>query len=172
MKRLLVSICSVLALCTMCFALPATAAAEEVPPVVTDIVVTETLLAQGKTVTGIYDSNEIATRAASLITTNSIKLTKSGENLVVSGYTNGIDGVDKCGYTYVTLQRLVNGSWQDYYKWTDLFSSTNKYNLGKSVSATHGYTYRVICNHHAEKPGFLWFRDKQDIYNETATLYF
>ena len=174
MKRIFSALCAAVALLTMCLAFPVAAeeAAIEVPPVVTDIEVTDELLAQGETVTGLYDSPGIQTRAANLITENSIKLTKSGDNLVVSGYTNGIDGVDKCGFSYVTLQRMVNGTWEDYVKWTDLYSTTNKYGLGKSVAAAHGYTYRVICNHHAEKPGFLWFRDKQDIYNETSTLYF
>lgn len=174
MKRILATLCAAIALMTVSLALPASAeeVSNEVPPVVTDIVVTDEMLAQGETVTGLYDSTGIQTRAANLITANSIKLTKSGNNLLVSGLTNGIDGVDKCGFSYVTLQRLVNGSWQDYAKWTELYSSSNKYSLGKSVAAAHGYTYRVICNHHAEKPGILWFRDKQDIYNETATLYF
>lgn len=174
MKRIFSALCAAVALLTMCLAFPV--AAEEVvteaPPVVTDIVVTDEFLAQGETVTGLYDSTGTQTRAANLITENSIKLTKNGDNLVVSGYTNGISGVDKCGFSYVTLQRLVNGNWEDYMNWTDLYSSSNMYSLGKSVTAAHGYTYRVICNHHAEKPGFLWFRDKQDIYNETSTLYF
>lgn len=144
----------------------------EAPPTVTDIVVTDEMLAQGETVTGIYNSVDVQTRASNLITSNSINLTKSGDNLLVSGFTNGIDGVDKCGFSYVTLQRLVNGKWEDYVKWTDLYSSSSMYTLGKSVTAAHGYNYRVICNHHAEKPGFLWFRDTQDIYNETSYLYF
>ena len=42
----------------------------------------------------------------------------------------------------------------------------------EALSKNKGYNYRVICNHHAEKPGFLWFRDTQDIYNETSYLYF
>lgn len=165
MKRILVTLCAAIALMSACLDIPAAAeeAVNEAPPVVTDIVVTDEMLTQGETVTGLYDSTGIQTRAANLITENAIKLTKSGDNLLVSGYTNGIDGVDKCGYSYVTLQMLVNGTWQDYVKWTDLYSSSNKYAFGKSVAVPHGYTYRVICNHHAEKPGILWFRDKQDI---------
>lgn len=174
MKRILAPLCAAIALMTACLAIPAAAeeVANEAPPVVTDIVVTDEMLAQGETVVGLYDSTGIQTRSANLITENSIKLTKSGDNLLVSGFTNGIEEVDKIGFSYVTLQRLVNGKWEDYVKWTDLYASSSKYALGKSVTAAHGYTYRVICNHHAEKPGILWFRDKQDIYNETSTMYF
>lgn len=174
MKRIFAVLCAAITLTTACFAFSAVAeeVTTEVPPIVTDVVVTDEMLKQGETVVGLYDSPEIQTRATNLITSNSIKLTKSGDKLLVSGYTNCISDVDKCGYSYVTLQRLVNGKWKDYVKWTDLYSSSNTYSLGKSVTAAHGYTYRVICNHHAEKPGILWFRDKQDIYNETSSLYF
>lgn len=174
MKRILATLCAAIALSTACLAIPAAAegTAEEAPPVVADIVVTDDMLAQGETVVGLYDSTGVQTRAANLITSNSIKLTKLGDQLVVSGGTNAIEGVDKCGFSYVTLQRQVNGKWEDYVKWTDLYSSSNTYGLGKTVTAAHGYNYRVVCNHHAEKPGILWFRDKQDIYNETSTLYF
>ena len=174
MKRILSTLCAAIALMTACLAFPAAAEEplNEAPPTVTDIVVTDEMLAQGETVTGIYNSVDVQTRASNLITSNSINLTKSGDNLLVSGFTNGIDGVDKCGFSYVTLQRLVNGKWEDYVKWTDLYSSSSMYTLGKSVTAAHGYNYRVICNHHAEKPGFLWFRDTQDIYNVTSYVYF
>lgn len=174
MKHILATLCAAISLMTACLAIPAAAeeAVNEAPPEVTDIVVTDEMLAQGETVVGLYDSIGVQTRAATLITENSIKLTKSGDNLLVSGFTYGINEVDKIGFSYVTLQRLVNGKWEDYVKWTDLYSSSSKYSLGKSVTAAHGYTYRVVCNHHAEKPGILWFRDKQDIYNETSTLYF
>ena len=68
MKRIFSALCAAVALLTMCLAFPV--AAEEVvteaPPVVTDIVVTDEFLAQGETVTGLYDSTGTQTRAANL----------------------------------------------------------------------------------------------------------
>ena len=77
MKRILSTLCAAIALMTACLAFPAAAEEplNEAPPTVTDIVVTDEMLAQGETVTGIYNSVDVQTRASNLITSNSINLT-------------------------------------------------------------------------------------------------
>ena len=155
------------------FTIPISVKAGE--PQGTDVIVTDEDIHNWETVTGIYDFPENSAPvmlSSGLITNRSIRLSISGNNLIISGYTYGISSVNKIGFTYVTLQRQENGTWKDYTKWTELFNSSSRYDLGKSISATRGYNYRVICNHHAQKPGFLWFTDKEDIYNETSSLYF
>lgn len=121
-------------------------------------------------VDGLYNG-PAAARASGLINDKWIRLSKDGGKLIITGYTKGIEGVNKTGFTYVTLQYLENGKWKDYTTWTDLYSQTNRYNLYTTLGGMpSGNFYRLICNHHAEKPGFLWGVDKEDIYNETPAL--
>lgn len=173
MKRLLIVLCTFLLFMGSYFVVPISAKAGG--PQVNDIIITDEDISNLETVTGIYDVPANSTPvmlSSGLITNRSIRLSISGNNLIVSGYTYGISSVNKIGFTYVTLQRQGNGTWRDYVKWTELFNSSSRYDLGKSINAARGYNYRVICNHHAQKPGFLWFTEKEDIYNETSSLYF
>ena len=65
MKRIFAVLCAAITLTTACFAFSAVAeeVTTEVPPIVTDVVVTDEMLKQGETVVGLYDSPEIQTRA-------------------------------------------------------------------------------------------------------------
>ena len=159
-----------------CFGIPAAAQGTyDTPapsPVVDDVFVTQEDLDQWETASGLHNSDGLKARATGLIIEQALYLSKSGGNLIVSGRTVGNDDVDKTGFTYVKVQRFVNGVWQDYAVWTDIYSSTNRCMLGKSVEATAGYSYRVICNHYAQKSKFWLFKSEQNAYNETGSLSF
>lgn len=168
MKKLL---CTVLTFCllTGAFATPChaseTASAQEIT--------TEKIL---ETAHGIYDSDSVndTARASDLITSNSLTLTKTTSSLVIYARTKCIEDVTKCGFTYIRLQRLINGSWTDYatYCYYDQYANATEKTFSKSITPPSGYTYRVICEHYAEKPRLLIFTDTHTIYNETTSVYF
>lgn len=95
-------------------------------------------------------------RATGLIVDYSLGIAKSGNTLIIRGYTYGSDAVIKCGFTEVVIQRRANSnsSWSDYLTYEDLYSSSNSYTLSKSVSVTSGYQYRVTAKHYAKKSLF------------------
>lgn len=96
------------------------------------------------------------TRATGLITDYKLGIAKSGSSLLISGYTYGSSEVTKCGFTEVIVERRANSSssWSEYATYKDLYSSSNSYNLSKSVSVTGGYQYRVTATHYAKKSLF------------------
>lgn len=122
---------------------------------------------------GIYNSNSNA-RATGLISQKTLTLSKTGTQLIISAKTKGSDDVDKCGFTYIKLQRLVNGSWTDYstYCYYDQYNESNSKTFSKYVSPPSGYTYRVICEHYAAKKTLLVFTSEETSYNETSSLNF
>lgn len=61
---------------------------------------------------GIYNTNANE-RATGLISQKKLTLSKTSTQLIITATTKGSEEVDKCGFTYVKLQRLVNGSWTD-----------------------------------------------------------
>lgn len=131
-----------------------------------------------ETVHGMYDSCEknsdveVLASSSNLIADKKLKLSKTSSGLVVNATTRGSSEVTKCGFTYIKLQRLINGKWQDYtaYCYTDQYSDSALKNFTKTVTPPKGYTYRVICEHYAEKKKLLVFKDKQTAYNATASL--
>lgn len=149
---------------------PAETISEE-EPIWWDAVITEEDLAQWETVDGIY--NDISSYATGLITSKSLHLAKTTDGmLAVSGVVECVTDVDKCGFTYVKIQRKIGSNWIDYLGWTDLLDNAAQYAFGKYIQATSGYSYRAICNHYALKERWLFPDEEQNIYNETTSLYY
>ena len=126
---------------------------------------------------GLYNTDNDtvqSTRATGLITSKSLKLTKTSDKLVITAKTSCASDVEKCGFTYIKLQRLINGTWTDYttYCYYDQYAESTTKTFSKSISAPTGYTYRVICEHYAEKNKLLILKDKETSYNETSSLVF
>lgn len=122
---------------------------------------------------GIYNTNNGA-RAAGLISQKTLTLSKTSTQLIITAKTIGSDEVDKCGFTYVKLQRLVNGSWTDYstYCYYDQYNESNSKTFSKYITPPSGYTYRVVCEHYAAKKTLLVFTSEETSYNETSSLSF
>lgn len=122
---------------------------------------------------GVYNSSA-NTRATGLISQKTLTLSKTSTQLIISAKTKGSEEVDKCGFTYIKLQRLVNGSWTDYstYCYSDLYSESNSYLFSTSITPPSGYTYRVIAEHYAAKKTLLIFTSEETSYNETSSLTF
>lgn len=126
---------------------------------------------------GLYDSSNSfnqKTRATGLITGKSLKLAKTSDKLMITAETSCVNDVKKCGFTYIKLQRLINGTWTDYssYCYYDQYNESNAKSFEKAIFAPKGYTYRVICEHYAEKTKLLFFKDTETSYNETSALAF
>ncbi len=117
---------------------------------------------------------EAETRASGLIAGIYLKLEKKNGNLVITASTTGASGVTKCGFTYIRLQRWLEGKWQNYttYCYTDKYSDSAYYSFSKTFAPSKGYTYRVICEHYAEKKKLLILKDKETLYNQSTTVYF
>lgn len=122
---------------------------------------------------GIYNTNANA-RATGLISQKTLRLSKTSSQLIITATTKGSDEVDKCGFTYIKLQRLVNGSWTDYstYCYSDLYSNSTTYSFSKTITPPSGYTYRVIAEHYAAKKTLLIFTSEETSYNETSSITF
>ena len=121
---------------------------------------------------GLYNTNNnssVSLMSTGLIVSKSLKLAKTTSSLIITATTIGNTDVTKCGFTYIKLQRLINGTWTDYY---DQYNEYSSKSFEKSISAPKGYTYRVICEHYAEKPKLLIFKDTETSYNETSLLTF
>lgn len=89
-----------------------------------------------------------------LISKRDLRIAKKATNiLLISGYTQGIEGVVKCGFTKVVVQRKKSSetSWSNYKTYNDLYSESNRYNLSKSLTVDKGYQYRVTATHYAKK---------------------
>lgn len=126
-----------------------------------------------ETVTGLYDTQDgIQPLSTGLITSKVLKLTKTTNGLVIDARTVGTTEVTKCGFTYIKLQRLINGSWTDYttYCYTDQYKDSTSMAFSKTVTPAKGYTYRLVCEHYAEKKKLLILKDKEKIYNVTSSL--
>lgn len=98
-----------------------------------------------------YSENVINTTG--LITKNKIGIAKDGNKILISGYTQGTDEVQKVGFTEVVIQRkkASESKWSDYITYKSLYSDSNYYSLSKSVAVEGGYQYRVTAIHYAKK---------------------
>lgn len=130
-----------------------------------------------ETVHGIYDSYDkkdvvLLADSSNLIVGKKLTLSKKGNSLIITAITKGMSEVTQCGFTYIKLQRLISGKWQDYtaYCYTNQYSNSNSKTFSKTVTPPKGYTYRIICEHYAEKKKLLVLKDKQTVYNATASL--
>lgn len=119
------------------------------------------------------NNTEDNTKSSDLIWTKSLKLAKSNNNqLVITAITECKDGVTKCGFTYIKLQRLIGGDWTDYteYCYYDIYSNSASSSFTKRISAPRGYSYRVTCEHYAEKPLLGILKSKQKMPNTTTSI--
>ena len=123
--------------------------------------------------TGLFDSGK-DDKATGLILSKSLSLAKTDTQLIITAKTIGASEVTKCGFTYIKLQRLLNGSWTDYsaYCYFDQYNNSTSKTFSKYLSTPKGYTYRVICEHYAEKPFLGFWTTSETSYNETTSLYF
>ncbi len=126
---------------------------------------------------GLYNTNNnsnMSIMSTGLIVSKSLKLAKTTSSLIITATTIGDTDVTKCGFTYIKLQRLINGTWTDYttYCYYDQYSESTSKTFSKTISAPTGYTYRVICEHYAEKTKLLIFKDTETSYNVTSSLAF
>lgn len=98
-------------------------------------------------------SENVNVYATGLIERRQLGIAKSGNNLVITGYTTGSNDVKKSGFTEVVIQRkkASESKWSDYKTYKDLYSDSNSYNLNKSVAVESGYQYRVTAIHYAKK---------------------
>lgn len=108
--------------------------------------------------------------SSGLITNHRLGIAKNGNNLVISGFTQGGDEVIKCGFTKVIIQRRTSASssWSNYKTFDDLYSDSNYYKLSKTVPVDKGYQYRVTATHYAKKSLF----STQKIEATTSSLTF
>lgn len=111
-------------------------------------------------------------KATGLIVSKLLKLSKTTDELIITATTIGASNVDKCGFTYVTLQRRVNGAWTNYKTYIDQYNNSNSKTFSKNISAPRGYTYRLICEHYAEKTRLLFLTESETSYNVTTSLSF
>lgn len=126
---------------------------------------------------GLYNSDnntDVSLMATGLITSKSLKLAKTTDKLIITAKTSGSTDVTKCGFTYIKLQRLINGTWTDYaaYCYYDQYAESTSKTFSKIISAPAGYTYRAVCEHYAEKTKLLIFKDRETSYNVTSSLAF
>ena len=124
-------------------------------------------------VEGLYNTNGNE-RATGLIVQKTLTLSKTSTQLIITAKTTGTAEVTKCGFTYIRLQRLISGTWTDYtaYCYYDQYSNSNTKTFSKSISAPKGYTYRVVCEHYAEKPRLFFGVTSETSYNQTSSLIF
>lgn len=115
-------------------------------------------------------NNSITPYATGLIKNHVISINKSGSSIVITGLTEGISDIKKCGFTVITIQRkkASASSWSTYAKYEDLYNESSIYKLSKKISVTSGYQYRVTCTHYAKKN----LLSTQKINNTSNTLSF
>ena len=106
---------------------------------------------------GLYNTSnnsDVSVMSTGLITSKSLKLSKTTDKLMITAKTSCSTDVTKCGFTYIKLQRLINGTWTDYssYCYYDQYNESNSKNFEKTISAPKGYTYRVVCEHTRRRP--------------------
>ena len=128
-----------------------------------------------RTAVGLHPKNYYtysAPKYAGLIAGKSLELTKQGSRLLITASTTGSNAVTKCGFTYVKLQRLVNGVWTDMkeFTWRDQFNNTNSKVFSASVAVPKGSTCRVVCEHYAEAPYLQLFTQSASYYNATNAV--
>lgn len=115
------------------------------------------------------DINSVSTK---LIINTFLKLSKSSGKLIISAKTVCVTGVKKCGFTYIKLQRQINGNWMDYTPccYYEQYTESVSYSFNKTVSVPKGYKYRVVCEHYAQKSKMFIFKDTEKSYNETSAI--
>lgn len=97
-------------------------------------------------------ANLIPKETTGLIIGKSLTVGKNGQNLGVSGYTQGSKSVVKCGFTKIIIQRKKpeQNVWNNYKVYNHLYAKGSKYLLSKSIRVTKEYQYRVKAIHYAK----------------------
>ena len=76
-------------------------------------------------------------------------IVEKGTGLIgAGGSTTGQRIVDEISVT-VVVQRLVNGSWQNYLTWSAEETDSAFVSTSKALYVPTGYYYRVSCRHYA-----------------------
>ena len=119
------------------------------------------------------NNTENNTKSSDLFWTKSLLLAKNNSNqLLITASTECQKGVTKCGFTYIKLQRLIGGEWTDYteYCYYNIYTNSLSTGFTKCISAPRGYTYRVTCEHYAEKALLGILKSKQKSVNTTTSI--
>lgn len=90
----------------------------------------------------------ISTRGYYLSSGSSTIVDKGSGKIGAGGDTTAHRIVDEISVT-VVVQRLVNGSWQNYLTWSAKDTNTAYVSTSKILYVPTGYYYRVSCSHYA-----------------------
>lgn len=81
--------------------------------------------------------------------TGSSKIVKSGTGKITAGGTTIAQKTVPTIKVTVTVERLVNGSWETYTSWVVSKSNTYTVSTSKTLTVPRGYYYRVASIHNA-----------------------
>lgn len=92
-------------------------------------------------------------RISGLITSYSIKLSKSGSTLRIVANTDCVVGVTKCGLKTLTIQKRNSptSAWENYIVFNNLYSDSASHTYTNSYNVPSSYQYRATCTHYAKK---------------------
>lgn len=98
-------------------------------------------------------SDEDMARISGLITSYSIKLSKSGSTLRIVANTDCVYGVTKCGLKELVIQKRNSSSsaWENYIVFNELYSDSASHTYTNSYTVPSSYQYRATCKHYAKK---------------------
>lgn len=97
-------------------------------------------------------SDEDMARISGLITSYSIKISKSGTTLKVVANTTCVTDVTKCGLKELIIQKRSSTSdWENYIVFNDLYSNSSSHSYSNSYTVPSNYQYRATCKHYAKK---------------------
>ncbi len=151
MKKILYSTFIVcLSVVLLCGSLTAFAEDGEVRPEWQDITLTQE---EFDNIMALNPNNTVSPYATGLINFYSIAVQKSGDKLIITGKTDCISTVVKCGFKEVVIQYRPSSSasWSEYLTYTDLYADSYGYKLSKTVTVPSACQYRVTCKHYAKK---------------------
>ena len=97
-------------------------------------------------------SDEDMARISGLITSYSIKISKSGTTLKVVANTTCVTDVTKCGLKELIIQKRSSTSdCENYIVFNDLYSNSSSHSYSNSYTVPSNYQYRATCKHYAKK---------------------
>lgn len=115
-------------------------------------------------------ADELSAASSNIIVSHYLMLLRSGNTLTARGQTCTDKVSLEIGFTYVKIQKYVNGSWQDVSSWTKIYNTNSLVcSTVKSTNVSSG-TYRAVCEHYAKQKTILWFTQTEKIYNYTTSL--
>lgn len=98
-------------------------------------------------------SDEDMARISGLITSYSIKLSKSGSTLRLVANTTCVTDVTKCGLKELIIQKRDSSSskWENYIVFNDLYRDSSSHSYVNEYTVPSSYQYRATCKHYAKK---------------------